>query len=125
MYWPLLNSDFGPLFFIVLIVLNNLWWTVALILPAYVKYPEILGEKLWKIPVSAFLLTVVFRYSLDYLVSLTPLAGFSYFSHTIGDIYLLQMVVIIPVTTGIAFLSYWMIMGIIKHFPKVRRCLSE
>jgi len=123
--WDLLNSEFGAFFFIVLILLNNLWWAAAIVLPTCILYPEILDKNLWRITTIAFILTIIFRYSLDFLVLLLPLSSFSGNSHTFGRIDLPWICIMIPVTTGLAFVSYWIIQQILQRMPLVLRLLAK
>ena len=120
--WRTVNSDILGAFYILLFLVNNLWWPVAIVLPAGVRYPEILEKNRWKIVVLALVITAELRYGFDSLFYFSPGAGLYPYVNLYG--WILESCVMIPVTIGFSFFSYWIIHEIMQRVPLVRRLLD-
>lgn len=107
------------------LIVNNLFlWIGSIILPTYFLFPEVREQNLWKVVVLCFVLTGIFRYGCEYLLSFTPASALSYVSLEAGRIYAGYNLLMIPVTIGFAIVSYWLIHEVMQRMPFVRRILG-
>lgn len=105
------------------IINNFIFWAGAIILPTFFIYPEIREQNLRRIVALCFFLTGIFRYGSEYLISFTPASGLSYVFHEYGYVYAEYNLVMVPVTVGFAFLSYWILHELMLRVPFIRRWL--
>ena len=103
---------------------NFIFWAGAIILPTYYVYPEIRRRNLRRVVAVCFFLTGIFRYGSEYLISFTPVSGLYYALQKLWPAFAAYNLVMIPVTIGFAFFSYWLIHGILQRVPLVRRLLD-
>jgi hypothetical protein len=114
----------APLVVLWLIINNFFLWIGSIILPTCFLFPEVREQNLWKVVALCFFLTGIFRYGCEYLLSFTPASALSYVSLEAGRIYAGYNLIMIPVTVGFAFVSYWLIHEIMQRVPFVRRILG-
>jgi hypothetical protein len=105
------------------IINNFIFWAGAIILPTYFIYPEIREQNLRRVVALCFFLAGILRYGCEYLISFAPASGLSYVFHEYGYVYAGYNLVMIPVTIGFAFVSYWIIHELMQREPFIRRWL--
>lgn len=103
---------------------NFIFWAGAIILPTYFVYPEIRERNLRRVVTVCFVLTGILRYGSEYLISFTPVSGLYYAIHQPWHAFAGYNLVMLPVTIGFAFVSYWLIHELMQRVPMLGRCLS-
>jgi hypothetical protein len=103
----------------------------AIILPTYFVAFQIRERKQWKIVSLCFVLTVTLQNIIGYLLGQTSFYDgiWSILNHTIGieQIYFAHTFVqLIQVSTTLilAFVSYWIIIRLIRRFPRFKQILA-
>lgn len=126
--WYDLLNQFAPftVYAVLLYGVNNfIFWTGVIILPTYFIYPEIREQNLRRVVTVCFILTGILRYGSEYLISFTPASGLYSAIYQPWHIFAGYYLVMLPVTVGFAFVSYWIIHEVMQRVPPVGRWFSS